>query len=290
MMIGIGIGESFPQGEKRNLLGRIKVTTLLGHSNKKIATLPEYQTTLPEIGKVVSESWAWHGTGRYQYRPDDQSKTRDVLQTIIDEDGLIPHRDALDFTQGEMQSISTSPAWLYSLMYSQWHYETGKTLFDKGRNGLIYSYYLAPMAWRMLVEAHIHKDPNYMQMMDRSTRKAFMKLAGGFHDKYTKTRSTPMDMVKGGQSDISGNYPMLIGIKKGAFEPRPIARALDKHEMRSSTPIYMKDFTHILVPEDKVAEVTTILKTHGKNVPVYPIEWEIEYSRTLPLKKVLNGI
>lgn len=282
-------GKITPVEYTPGFIERIKVSTLLGRPNTELSTSPAFKAAIPEINRVFSDTGVWHGTGAYQYRPGDRSEIRDVLQTIIAEDGLIPHTDVLDFTQGEMESVSGSPAWLYALMYAQWHYERGNSFFDYARNGLISAYYLAPMAWRGLVEAFVHRNPDYLKMLDRETRQEFTTSAASFHDKYSKTRSSKLDMPRGGQSDIAGNYPILIGIKNGGFKPRPIARLLEKHEVRSSTPIHMEDFTHIEVPNNKVAVVRAALQVGGKSVPVYSIESCIEYARHLPLKTVLDG-
>ena len=211
------------------------------------------------------------------------------MSTIIAESGLVPHTDVLDFTKGEMQSVSTSPVRLHSLMYAQCHFEKGKSFFSHTQNGLIWAHYLAPMAYRASIEALINRNPDYLKMLDRDTREAFGKAASKFHDKYTKSGANKYDMPKGGISDIQGNYPMLIGIRQGSFQPTEIARLIDKHEMRSPTPISIENLTHIEVPEDKVSEVIGILQTHGISIPVYPIEWGTEYTKTHPLKTVLDG-
>ncbi|NTU47179.1 hypothetical protein HGA88_06140 [Candidatus Roizmanbacteria bacterium] len=278
------IGES-----DRGLTERIKVTTVLGKPNDAIQFSPEYRMAIPDLRTAFDSTWVWHGTGRYQYDPRNRNTVRDVLQTIISEDGLIPHTDVLDFTQGKMESVSTSPARLYSLMYAQCHFEKGHSFFGYGRNGLIWSYYLAPMAWRGLIETFIDKNPDYTQMLDKTAREEFSTNASGFHDKYSQIKPRKSDMFKGGVSDIAENYPILIGIKSGSFEQSPIGKLLDKHELRSQTPISIENFTHFEVPENKVQEVKMLLQQANKTVPVYPIEWGTEYSKQLPLKKILDG-
>jgi hypothetical protein len=275
--------------QRCSFIERTKISILLGKPNRSIVDRPEYKTALPMIQDTFGKAWAWHGTGRYQYDPKDRSQVRDVLQTIISENGLIPHTDILDFTKGEMQSISTSPVRLYSLMYAQCHFEKGKSFFSHTQNGLIWAHYLAPMAYRGVIEALVNNNPDYLKMLDRDTRDAFGKAANKFHGKYTRTGANKYDMPKGGISDIEGNYPMIIGIRQGSFQPTEIARLIDKHEMRSRTPIFMENLTHIEVPEEKVNEVIGVLQTHGINIPIYPIEWGIEYTKTLPLKTILDG-
>jgi hypothetical protein len=269
-----------PSAEK-GFVNRAKSALLLGRPDVALNARPEFQSARPEIRKAFHESWVWHGTGRFQYDPEDRSKIRDVLADIVDENGLVPHTDVLDFTQGEMESISTSPAWLYSLMYAQYHYETGKSVFDAKRNALIWSRYLAPMSYRSLNEALLKRNPDYTPMLAKKNREEFKDAAKGFHNKATVNPGGKAAMIRGGVSDIPGNYPILIGIRTGAFQPRPIAGALDKHEVRSPTPITTDDFTNIQVPTDKVGEVSAYLQSHEKGaIPVFPIEWAVECAKS----------
>lgn len=274
---------------ENSLIERTIISALLGSQNKRVIDNPEYNATLPMIKGSFRESWAWHGTGRLQYDPKDRGNMRDVLATIIAEGGLIPHTDVLDFTNGEMESISTSPIRLYSLMYAQCHFEKGLSFFNHTQNGLIWAYYLAPMAFKGAIEALVKRNPDYMKMLDRDTRAEFAQAAAGFHDKYTKTRASKYEMTTGGLSDISGNYPILIGLRQGSFQPTEIARLIDQHEMRARTPIMLKDFTHIEVPEVRVNEVTEFLRQHNISIPVYAIEWGNEYAKTLPLRTTLEN-
>ena len=276
--------------QHHGFIEQAKINAVLGKPNKDLQAKSAFEAAVPLIDQAFHTSWVWHGTGRYQYDPKDRNHVRDVLQTIISENGLVPHTDTLDFTRGKMESISTSPARLYSLMYAQSHYPKGETFFNDRRNGLIWAYYLAPMAWRAVADAYINKDPNYVAMLDTDTRDAFFKRAGGWQDKFTRTRVTKMDMLGGGVCDIPGNYPLIIGVQAGSFKPGKIGRFIDKHELRSETPIQMVKFTHIEVPEVKVDEVSGILKRAGRNVPIYPIEWVNEFTKRLPLKTILDGV
>ncbi len=98
-------------------------------------------------------------------------------------------------------------------------------------------------------------------------------------------------MIQGGVSTISGNYPLLFGIREDAYVEMDIAAVLRRHESRSGTPVSMGDFTHIEVPHDKVNEVRTLLEqSTNPSLPVFPIEWGEELSKRMPMSWITQGI
>jgi len=96
-------------------------------------------------------------------------------------------------------------------------------------------------------------------------------------------------MFLGGLSDIQGNYPLIIGIRENAFPEADIAGVLRKHESRSKIPIPLDLLTHVEVPFDYVDEVQNAVMDYGSHIPVIPIEWGDEYSKTLPISWIVNG-
>ena len=73
------IDKFFLHKEQKHPIERIKTAIILGPQNKKIVNLPAYTTTLPELTTAINTSWAWHGTGRYHYKPNSHNKIKDVL-------------------------------------------------------------------------------------------------------------------------------------------------------------------------------------------------------------------
>ena len=263
------------------IIRRMRATMLLGSSNNEISQDPQYIEALPQFEELYTQTWRWHGTGRYQYTPPDYQQQRDVIQGIIENKGLVPHRDPLDYTKGVMYSISTSPSRLYSSLYAQLHYEKGQRL----RNPLITAY-----GWTVFMNAIAGKDRRLMSKKFRQNVGLTQEATQYFHQKYTHSNVTPSQMVMGGQSDISSNHPILIGIKENAFPEADIAEVLQKHESRATTPISIYQFTHIEVPLANVSEVRDRLYQQGdSHLPVIPIEWGEEYSKTLPISWIIDG-
>lgn len=312
-------GEGFPLSLKEKIVSRL----FLGKPNPEIQNNPEYQAAIPELKRVHDQAWVWHGTGRYQYDPPSYENIRDVLQTIAVNGGLVPHRDPMDVVQGEMYSISTALSPSYAELYAELHFPKGKRLRNHAvddneggklknfvgrlrgtqKSASLWSYYLLGIAFqgvRNKEEARIFlrqyfegkkqkkKDPNHVSSYQY------------FHDKYSKQPVSIPDMVRGGNSDIEGNYPILIGIKKGAFEPRETTELIKRHELRSPTAILITDFTHLEVPQQQVPEVKKVLEDNAdllRNnglsqpdlLPVIPMEWGEEYRKTLPPSYVIDG-
>ncbi|MCL4364544.1 hypothetical protein M1328_04895 [Patescibacteria group bacterium] len=268
---------------ENELVRKVRATMLLGGSDKLIRQNKEYIIALPQIRELYKQAWRWHGTGRYQYSPPDYKDQRDVISEIIANNGLIPHLDPLDYTRGTMYSISTSPSRLYSSLYAQLHFEEGKRL----RNPMITAY-----GWgvfmKAIVEISVKKDRRLLDKKFRQEKGLTNEGTQYFHQKYTKKKK--VHMFQGGQSDIKGNYPILIGIKADSFPEEKIAEVLKRHESRSTIPIRIDQLTHIEVPLLNVEEVKKLLKQAGINLlPVIPIEWGEEFSKSLPVYWIFDG-
>jgi len=270
-----------PKG--KGFLQPVITRTLLGKSDLSIINNPEYQTVLPEIGELYGQTWRWHGTGRFHHHED---QVRDVLKEIIEKDGLIQHEDPLDYTRGVMQSVSTSPSRIYSSLYAQLHYEKGKRLRNTFQTTAGWLYYTGSIA----IQAALH-DRRLFNKRFREEHNLDKKGTSYFHEKYAKFPVTGLDMRFGGVSDIPGNYPMLIGIKEGAFQESNIAQVLRTHESRSETPIPISSFTHIEVPDQNVEEVRDLLNQAVKeHVPVIALEWGEEFCKSLPVSFLKDGV
>ncbi len=265
--------------QQRSLTSRV----LYGESNKDILQNPEYQLALPRLRELYGQAWRWHGTGRYHHHDDT---VIDVLGEIIGQDGLVPHEDIYDYTRGVSHSTSTSKTRTYATLYAQLHFEWGKRLRNPLQTKVAWFYYLGSTA----IEAAKH-DPRLFSKKFREQINLSKKGSEHFHKKYTKGKVLGKDMMQGGVSDISGNYPILIGIREGAFQEAAIAPVLRKHESRSEAPISLTEFTHIEVPTDKVQEVSDLLQAKGKgDVPIFPIEWGEEFCKSLPQSFLKDGV
>lgn len=297
------------QGEvqERSLKNTLKTSLFLEKPNPDIQNNSEYQAVLPLLQALHEQVWVWHGTGRYQYAPPNFDSQRDVLQGIRENGGLIPHFDPLDPVKGEMYSISTTPSPTYAVLYAERHFPKGKRLRnyavqesersiteifaklnDNRRSSFLWAYYLGAM----VVEAGKQRSEAKMvrKFMQENKRQSNSSQYDYYHQKYTKQRVSKTDMIRGGGSDIEGNYPILIGIKHNSFEPTETTSLIQRHELRSRKPIYLDNFTHIEVPERYVNEVREALEGNEiSDLVVIPLEWGEEYRKNLPISSILNG-
>ena len=267
---------------KKDFLQPIVSRTLIGQIDNSVSKNPEYLAAVPEITEIYEQVWRWHGTGKYHYHDDG---IKDVSKEIIDNTGLIPHDDPLDYTRGLMQSISTSPSRIYSSLYAQLHYEKGKSLRNTFQTTSGWIYFTGSIA----IQATTH-DRRLFSKKFRQEHSLDKKGTSYFHEKYTKSQVPGLDMRFGGVSDIPGNYPVLIGIKYEAFKEANIAKVLRTHESRSETPIPISSFTHIEVPRQKVSDLVNILDQKDIKLPVIPIEWGEELCKSLPTSFLKDGV
>ncbi|MEK6909694.1 MAG: hypothetical protein AABW61_01295 [Candidatus Aenigmatarchaeota archaeon] len=265
-----------------NPFQRLSANILLGRPNPSLITSEEYQAALPTMRHLYNQVWRWHGTGRYRYV---EGEVVDLFGYILKNKAVLPQRDILDHTRGEMFSVSTSLSRLYASLYAQIFFEKGKNLRNRFQTGVDWLYYLVAIAWSATI--------NDRKLLNKQFRESFLGAdkTAYFHAKYTKQPIRNKDLFEGGLSDIEGNYPMLIGLGKGAFQEAEIAKVLQRHESRSETPISLWNFTHIEVPEENVPEIKRLLEEDGvNNIPVIPIEWGEEFSKSLPIIHLLNGV
>jgi hypothetical protein len=242
---------------------------------------PEYQASLKNVLRPARN---WHGTGRYQY---ENGQIVDLLNEIAQQGKLLPHYDAADMN-GSKAIISTARSRMYARTYADLH---GKGANETGRYG-------SSRFWILLFDGdfftQLLKDNWHTHAQRQHIRQHFA--AAGGDQWYKKVRRQPtllLDLFFVG-SDIPGNYPIIFGIKDGAFKPIKISRPFALHEDRSSEPVALShDITHLEVPGKYVDEVRQLLLRCGYNTSVLPIEdCERLYARLsvsqLMLGKLIN--
>ncbi len=72
-------------------------------------------------------------------------------------------------------------------------------------------------------------------------------------------------------SDISGNYPILIGVKNIDSQIK-LDKPMSQYEVRASKLINIANISHVEVPYDKQDEVRKLLHKHDVKLPVTSIE------------------
>lgn len=261
-----------------------------------IALKEEYERRKPEIEGLYAGAAYWHGTGRSQYR-DDQ--VVDVLDRIINDGGLVPQKDLFDTKSGVGQTISFSDRRIYSAGYARMHLIEGENLGYEymssdflgiflqntirdaiGKNKWETTVRAAKVLWTHLKE---RRNPAYLFKIAQSARSWASKVT-------RQPYNEPMSKVFTVHSDIQGNYPILIGVKDGAFTPTQTAEFISLYEIRSTTPIPFSSFTHIEVPQAHIQETQDYLGKKGvSNLPVLAMELgEVHISQFSP-QQLIEG-
>ncbi len=260
----------------------------LGSPDLSVINSPEYLAEQATLERLYKRVWRWHGTGKFQYR---DGKVRDVLVEIAENNGLRPHKDEWDPKTGPTESISTSPSRMYAILYATLHSAEGHQLRNPvGTSQDWLNYFFVTSLIALQTEHNLH----HALFSDEGRKEIgnllkYDQLVGSWISKVTrKPLSLPDAFVTG--SDISGNYPILIGIREGAFEEQETSGFIRVNERRASSLIKLEDFTHIEVPEASVEETRGFLERAGiVELPVIPIEWGNEVSRTLPVEVLIKG-
>lgn len=266
-----------------------------------------------QVEELHARADFWHGTGRYQYRygnvrdkndGNSEDVTRiDALEQMIHE-GVVPQADRFAGKYGTDVDVSVSltRARMYASVYAriflnegdQLDYQYGSSL----RWGFLYM-------WKTLM----------LNLQDRELWKAWFKeqrdrlgekgIVNGLReltaiqakeaaDTRAWVRNATQKPISAWQafltrSDISGNYPVMLGIPGNVVEPLPAAHDyLRAYETRTAQPFSIGDCTHLEVPLRRIEETRELLASNGVELPVIPIEdGDLRFSR-IPLRELLR--
>lgn len=263
----------------------------------RIRTLPDelqsaYKSFLPQIEDLYGiKTFLWHGSERYQYK---DGKTIDVLDQIINDNGLIPNKDPYDSMTGIGNTTSFALSRMYARMYSDMYLdERKKPSYEYGSRLFWATKFIGETVIKGVGEAardigfkKIAKDPkDFITRLKNNNRGWISKFRS---DAFTDPK--PISKIFSTlQTDIAGNYPILIGVTQDGFTPVPTSKYIGKHEKRTKDSIPLKKFTHIEVPLEKVAEVKRLLQEKEIELPVIPIEVGEQYCSQFPYQTIVNG-
>ncbi|OGK25055.1 hypothetical protein A3A46_04145 [Candidatus Roizmanbacteria bacterium RIFCSPLOWO2_01_FULL_37_13] len=246
------------------------------------ATIPElerlYQEQRSTIQKIYRGVDTWHGTGRYGNRGQI-----DILRGIASTRQLIPHRDVWDPSLGESETISTTWMRPYAAAYADMHLEKGKELsYSDFRSGHYWIKYI-----KRLTLPEIFNLLKYARALNRTRKDAI----DWIEKKIGRQLSSERDIAGFTRlrSSIPDNYPILIGIKPGAFQATQKAAFLSRTERRTDQQILIDMLTHLEVPLDRIAETQAILKENKVELPVLPRELCERYSAEFSDRELLTG-
>jgi len=216
--------------------------------------------------KATENADFWHGTGRFQY---SQGKIVDAFQNVIDSGALKPKGDVYSIIVSgkEMQSVSATRLRIIARSYADTH---GLGIQEQNRYGssLWWAAYYYNLCHVEIVARHgLTLAKNWSTFNQMSTDSNGERTWG----KKVHTKAKSVWDVFGLGSDITGNYPILFGVKEGPATAE-LPKSMKKWEVRIIAPITFSDLSHIEVPETKVDEVRELLLKHGYDVKVFPIE------------------
>ncbi len=217
---------------------------------------------------IIGKTAYWHGTGRLQH--DSSGGMADVLQLFAEQKGLRPVKDIFDVTQGEMVSTSITKGRMYARIYADMHAYKGVSSNERYGSPRFWAYYF-------LMGSFLHA-VGELKLWHSGTRKAQEKMWREQGKKLWTVKVTKQDGDSVGEffntgSDISGNYPILIGLERGGYQVLETAAYVARYENRIGSTIPINAFTHLEVPAVRVVEVTELLRKYGHHdLPVFAFE------------------
>jgi hypothetical protein len=217
---------------------------------------------------AVDQTIYWHGTGRLQH--DSKGGIVDVLDRLLKQQGLRPFRDVFDAKHGEMFSTSVARQRMYARIYADMHEYGGANLRQRYGSPRFWAYYFI-----MAINLHATKELGLWNPKTRREQHAAWRKLGKevWAVKVHRNPGEATGKFFDNGSDIIGNYPILIGIKSDDYILLETADYVARYESRIGSPIPVDAFTHLEVPDAKIAEVKALLKKHGHgDLPVVSFE------------------
>ncbi|HVT01207.1 MAG TPA: hypothetical protein VHE53_03165 [Patescibacteria group bacterium] len=225
------------------------------------------------IKDLYGRVWMWHGAGRFD-RPEGHDVV-DVLAGIADAKELRPNRDVWNGSE-EVETISATKNRAYATYYSDMHIQEGSDLEFKDKR--------ATNIGRLTLI--MHASPLYLPSLILNMRNVARQIGEGHKwiRRHTgrgaaeKDNHRDLTRFAGIRSEIPGDYPILLGLKYGTFEPMKTARYLKASEVRTDKPISVDNLTHMEVPLRNVSETKDLLRQKGVEIPIIPREFGERFS------------
>lgn len=258
-----------------------------------------YQEYLPLIKKCYEEDLYWHGTGRYHYeyninsREEEASRENvfDVLESIIDRKAVLAHQDLfLNFDNQAAKTISLTSCRMYARCYAEIHqYELDPLGYEYGT----ISFWIGVIIPIQLV-AILKNNPirTYAPHVKKiiGNIKGFKKIKGWIStfrkDLQDKRFSLfGLDKIR---SDIEGNHGILLAFKKQIVKVTPFDKGMERFEARVHGDIPFDTLSHIEVPVANLEEVKKLLESKKVMIPVIPIEFGERYCNNFSLNDLIR--
>ncbi len=214
-----------------------------------------------EFAKLYFDAKLWHGTGRYKY---DNGLVVDALQQMVSAGGIVPHMDVWDQKRGPSLTVSLARVRPYARLYASLFFPPNQRSLCELWKRLVWccTYFLSSkwVAWQEYPPPRPH-----IPDQQRKLRTWVTKFS-------TRPQSSFAYLFLWGGTDVRENYPVLIGVRGNSVQPTTGSRFVDLHEVRTSAPVPINDFTHIEVPQSYVAATTALFVQAGYCVPVIALE------------------
>jgi hypothetical protein len=256
-------------------------------SPSTIAADERYLAMRSELKRLYSDAQLWHGTGRYKY--GYQGEILDVLYAILRSGGLSPHADDWDPKYGPMRVTCTSLSRLYARLYAGMYCPNGERVRNELGSRELWAYYffvsssiVAIFEYRLPLRDVLRRDlSNFIPRIGEKVKR--------WSSKISSLEVSQKDAFLRG-TDIIRNYPVLIGIKKGAFTPAQTSRFIKLHERRAPSLVSVHNFSHVEVPLDCLADTANLFKRFGMtSTPIIPIEFGEEFCRLFSFLELVSG-
>lgn len=249
--------------------------------------LASYEAHRPLVEQLYAQARFWHGTGRYLHHRIEG--ITDVLVGVINEGGLVTHKDIADFTQGQVNTISLAKNRMYARFYANTKQQRGHEFqFSFGSSRRWARHFLLPTFAQWFKDFYKHDQAltdkrAYFAEMVQASKRWVAKHDGGFNQPTSFRKFVQV------RSDIEGNHAMLFGIRGRSVVPAPAGPSINIFEVRSLSGIPWDDLTHIEVPAENLQADAEILLRYGISVPLIPIEFGELFCREFSMAHIVSG-
>lgn len=202
---------------------------------------------------------SWHGTGRYKY---ESGEVVDILKGILSEGALSPYSDASDKKRPDAYSVSFAHSRAYARLYASLFFPKEQRNVREFWNRLRWCFrYLLPSVWVA-----------WKELIPLPFTVGYKSKVASFIAKFSHKKQSLLHLLLWGGTDIASNYPLLIGIERGAYAITRGSQFVDLYEDRALEPISIKKFTHLEVSKCRVSEIQEMFRAAGYEVPVISLE------------------
>jgi len=256
------------------------------------------------IETILGDTEFYHGTGRYAYKTVNESKyegtsnqTSDVLENIL-KVGINPNKDLFNedlFSDSSKSTISLSKNRTYAKLYAMLFMDQNQRLdFQFLSQKFLWFVFLFLISKQILFKTSkkILKDSYFKRLEAKNNPKSFdVNLWSSTFRNDCKYKDKSLRLLLEGNSTISENYPVVLGIKKNQIQTLNLD---DKphfkiFESRTTQPILPDKLSHIQVPFKKIDETQNLIANFNLNIPVLPLEYLELYNFHLGLSQLFEG-